>query len=115
MGVNSKQPKIIQVSLTAIQRLITHQVISSTAAEQLLNCLWNLMENGLETDSSGIEELKILQTITLLVSTNTVVQEDNLAKAIALCFRLHFTKNQTVNNTASATIRQLGKKTVGFN
>ena len=100
MGCDSKIPKIVQTSLSAIQRLITFQAISVCAAEHLLNCLWNLME-------SSIEELKILQTITLLISTNTVVQEDNLAKAIALCFRLHFTKNQTINNTASATIRQL--------
>lgn len=28
-------------------------------------------------------------------------------QAIVLCFRLHFTKNSTTNNTASATVRQL--------
>lgn len=100
MGCNSKIPKIIQISLSAIQRLITFQAISVCAAEHLINCLWSLME-------SQTEELKILQTITLLISTNAVVQEDNLARSIALCFRLHFTKNQTINNTASATIRQL--------
>ena len=107
MGINSRIPKIIQISLTAIQRLITHQLISVQAAELLLNCLWNLMESGVENEGTGLEELKILQTITLLISTNTIVQEQNLAKSIALCFRLHFTKNQTINNTASATIRQL--------
>jgi len=100
MGCNSKIPKIVQTSLSAIQRLITFQAISVCAAEHLINCLWSLME-------SQTEELKILQTITLLISTNNVVQEDNLAKSIALCFRLHFTKNQIVINTASATIRQL--------
>uniref|UniRef100_A0A2R5LCA4 Protein MON2 homolog n=2 Tax=Ornithodoros turicata TaxID=34597 RepID=A0A2R5LCA4_9ACAR len=56
---------------------------------------------------SGIEELKLLQTVTLLLTTNTVVQGDALARAIVLCFRLHFTKNSTTNNTASATVRQL--------
>lgn len=56
---------------------------------------------------SGVEEVKVLQTITLLISTNSVVEGDALAKALSLCFRLHFTKNSTTNNTASATIRQL--------
>lgn len=56
---------------------------------------------------SGIEEVRLLQTITLLISTNQIVQGDGLAKALSLCFRLHFTKNSTTNNTASATIRQL--------
>ncbi len=56
---------------------------------------------------SGVEELKLLQTITLLISTNNLVQGESLAKALSLCFRLHFTKNSTTNNTASATIRQL--------
>uniref|UniRef100_A0A6B0VF32 Protein MON2 homolog n=1 Tax=Ixodes ricinus TaxID=34613 RepID=A0A6B0VF32_IXORI len=56
---------------------------------------------------SGIEELKLLQTVTLLLTANSVVQGDTLAKALVLCFRLHFTKNSTTNNTASATVRQL--------
>jgi hypothetical protein len=56
---------------------------------------------------SGVEEVKLLQTITLLISTNNLVQSESLAKALSLCFRLHFTKNSTTNNTASATIRQL--------
>ena len=56
---------------------------------------------------SGVEELKVLQTITLLITTNTLVRSESLAKALSLCFRLHFTKNSTTNNTASATIRQL--------
>ena len=56
---------------------------------------------------SGVEELKVLQTITLLITTNNLVKGENLAKGLSLCFRLHFTKNSTTNNTASATIRQL--------
>lgn len=56
---------------------------------------------------SGVEELKLLQTITLLITTNNAVKGESLAKALSLCFRLHFTKNSTTNNTASATIRQL--------
>ncbi|XP_048464033.1 protein MON2 homolog isoform X3 [Rhincodon typus] len=62
--------------------------------------LWQLMENGLE-------ELKLLQTVLVLLTTNTVVHDDALAKAIVLCFRLHFTKDNITNNTAAATVRQV--------
>ncbi|XP_053204824.1 protein MON2 homolog isoform X2 [Panonychus citri] len=100
MACDSKIPKLVLISLNAIQRLISHEAVSTTATVHLIHCLWNLMENE-------IEELKLLQTMTLLISTNEIVQGEALAKGLALCFRLHFTKNQTVNNTASATIRQL--------
>ncbi|XP_010769815.1 protein MON2 homolog [Notothenia coriiceps] len=62
--------------------------------------LWQLMENGLE-------ELKLLQTVLVLLTTNTVVHDEVLSKAIVLCFRLHFTKDNITNNTAAATVRQV--------
>lgn len=100
MACDTKVPKIVQVSLGAIQRLISYKAISATAGETLINCLWSLMANE-------IEELKLLQTATLLISTNDTIQGEALSGGLAICFRLHFTKNQTVNNAASATIRQL--------
>ena len=100
MGCDTKIPKIVSLSLSAMQKLITFEAVSPVAAINLINCLWNLME-------SGIEELKLLQTVTLLISTNSVVHGDALAKGLALSFRLHFTKNQTTNNAASATVRQI--------
>ncbi|KAI1287236.1 Protein MON2 -like protein [Halotydeus destructor] len=100
MGCDSKMPKMVLISLTGIQRMITFEAVSPVAAINLINCLWNLME-------SGVEELKLLQTVTLLISTNSIVRGDNLAKGLALCFRLNFTKDQTTNNTASATVRQI--------
>ncbi|KAG8199888.1 hypothetical protein JTE90_015878 [Oedothorax gibbosus] len=100
IGCDTKTTKIVQMSLTSIQRLITLEAVSSMAASNIITCLWSLME-------SGTEELKLLQTVTLLITTNTIVQGETLAKAIVLCFRLHFTKNSTTNNTASATVRQL--------
>ncbi|GBM29333.1 Protein MON2 [Araneus ventricosus] len=100
IGCDTKTTKIVQMSLTSIQRLITLEAVSAMAANNIITCLWSLME-------SGTEELKLLQTVTLLITTNSVVQGETLAKAIVLCFRLHFTKNSTTNNTASATVRQL--------
>ena len=55
------------------------------AAQQVVNALWVLME-------AGIEDLKLLQTTLLLVTTNNVVQHDSLAKVRGQlrCFILWF-------------------------
>ena len=83
-----------------MQRLITQQVVDQKGARYITDTLWMLMENG-------IEEVKVLQSVTLLLTTNTVVHGETLAKTLVLCFRLHFTKDSTTINTAGATVRQL--------
>lgn len=100
LGCETKNPKMVHICLIAVQRLISHEAISVTAADGILEILWQLME-------SGLEELKLLQTAILLITTNFVVQHESLAKALVLCFRLHFTKDSTTINTAAATIKQL--------
>nr|CAD97657.1 hypothetical protein [Homo sapiens] len=100
MGCGTKEPKITQLCLAAIQRLMSHEVVSETAAGNIINMLWQLMENSLE-------ELKLLQTVLVLLTTNTVVHDEALSKAIVLCFRLHFTKDNITNDTAAATVRQV--------
>jgi hypothetical protein len=101
MGCEFKQnQKVVQISLNAIQRMITHQAVSSVAACKLVDCLWTLIENNLE-------EVKVLQTATLLLSTNNVVSGPVLARTIVLCFRLYNINNNVVTSIASATIRQL--------
>uniref|UniRef100_A0A8C2DLH9 Protein MON2 homolog n=1 Tax=Cyprinus carpio TaxID=7962 RepID=A0A8C2DLH9_CYPCA len=100
MGCGTKEPKITQLCLAAIQRLMSHEVVSEAAAGNIINMLWQLMENGLE-------ELKLLQTVLVLLTTNTIVHDEVLSKAIVLCFRLHFTKDNITNNTAAATVRQV--------
>ena len=36
-----------------------------------------------------------------------MVQNETLARCLVICFRLHFTRDSTVNTIAGATIRQL--------
>lgn len=101
MGCEFKQnQKVVQISLNAIQRTITHQAVSPVAACKLVDCLWTLMENNQE-------EVRVLQTATLLLSTNNVVFGPVLARTIVLCFRLYSLDNTVVASIASATIRQL--------
>uniref|UniRef100_A0A673LAY6 Protein MON2 homolog n=1 Tax=Sinocyclocheilus rhinocerous TaxID=307959 RepID=A0A673LAY6_9TELE len=73
MGCGTKEPKITQLCLAAIQRLMSHEVVSEAAAGNIINMLWQLMENGLE-------ELKLLQTVLVLLTTNTIVHDEVLSK-----------------------------------
>lgn len=117
---------IFQFCLGLMQRLITRQVIDQKGARYIIDVLWRLME-------TECEEVKVLQTVILLLTTNDVVQGETLSKvstnrhnpssahrpsstnrvsstslqAIVVCFRLHFTKDSTTINTAGATVRQL--------
>lgn len=99
-GCETKEQRIVKMCLGIIQRLITHQAVDQKGARYITDTLWMLME-------SGTEEVKILQSVTLLLTTNTVVHGDTLARNLVLCFRLHFTKDSTTINTAGATVRQL--------
>ena len=50
-----------------MQRLVIHKVVDFKGARIITDTLWMLME-------AGIEEVKILQTITLLLTSSHVVQ-----------------------------------------
>ena len=69
----------------------------------LINTLWQLTDFGLE-------ELKILQIIILLVTTTDVVKHQLLAKTITIAFRLLASKDPTVMNTATAVLSQMVTK-----
>lgn len=48
-----------------MQRLITQQVVDQKGARYITDTLWMLMEHS-------IEEVKVLQTVTLLLTTNVI-------------------------------------------
>lgn len=65
-----------QCCLQIIQRLITQQVVDAKGARYITDTLWTLME-------ASIEEVKILQSVTLLLTTNTIVHGETLARVIS--------------------------------
>ena len=73
LGCHTKNTKVVAVCLSGIQRLISHEALSEVASVNVIKALWVLME-------VGIEELKLLQTAILLITTNDVVKHDALAK-----------------------------------
>lgn len=99
-GCETKDPKIVKICLGMVQKLMMQQAVDQKGARYITDTLWMLME-------SGTEEVKVLQSVTLLLTTNTIVHGDTLARNLVLCFRLHFTKDSTTINTAGATVRQL--------
>lgn len=103
MGCDTKSVAVIQLCLTSIQRLINYQVINCESAVNVIQMLWQIYDQEMDEIY-----LRLLQTCLILLTSNqAMVTGKNLAHAIVLCFRLHFTKNEVVNNTAEATIRQV--------
>ncbi|CAI5447431.1 unnamed protein product [Caenorhabditis angaria] len=100
LGCATRVTKLVQISLQGIQRLIQHRILSSNGATIVTNELWGLVEQE-------CEELRVLQTVPPLVSSELVVTGNTLAKCIVMCFRLHHAKDPIVINAASASIRQL--------
>lgn len=109
LGCDTKQPKIIQICLTSVQKVVEAKILNvvrrsalsdaagtpcrsftlvfvlQSSASSLINILWILTE-------SGLEELKVLQTIILIVTTTDVVKHNLLAKTLTIGFRLAASK-----------------------
>uniref|UniRef100_A0A914IBJ8 Protein MON2 homolog n=1 Tax=Globodera rostochiensis TaxID=31243 RepID=A0A914IBJ8_GLORO len=100
LGCSSKNPRLVQISLQSIQKLLQFLAIDRNAVPGIVNELWALTE-------AECEELKVLQTITTFVSTELLVTDWALAKCIVLAFRLNFSKDSSVINAASAAVRHL--------
>ena len=79
-GCETKDIKVVRLCLGLMQRLIIHKVLDFKGARYVTDTLWMLME-------SSIEEVKILQTLTLLLTSSHVVQNETLAKCLVICLR----------------------------
>ena len=59
--------------LAIMQRLILQQAIDQKGARYITDTLWMLME-------TGTEEVKVLQSVTLLLTTNSIVHGETLSR-----------------------------------
>jgi hypothetical protein len=64
-----------------VQKLMMQQAVDQKGARYITDTLWMLME-------SGTEEVKVLQSVTLLLTTNTIVHGDTLARVCIIASRL---------------------------
>lgn len=62
------------------------QAVDQKGARYITDTLWMLME-------SGTEEVKVLQSVTLLLTTNTIVHGDTLAR---VCYHFKQTSIKTI-------------------
>lgn len=65
--------------LGTIQKLITHRAVDQKGARYITDTLWMLME-------SGTEHVKVLQSVTLLLTTDCVVRGETLARVIIMFY-----------------------------
>ncbi|VDO89233.1 unnamed protein product [Schistosoma margrebowiei] len=98
-GCLSKNQKIIVLCLTALQRFINQRCLSEDASEAIVSTLWQLAE-------SNMEELRLLQTTILLLTSSSLIRGPQLAKAFTICLKLHLSKSPATVNTAAAAVRQ---------
>ena len=85
-GCETKDPRVVGLCLQVVQRLITAQALDTKGSRYVVETMWMLMEAGLQI------EVRLLQTLTLLATTNTVCSGDSLARCLVICFRLAFSK-----------------------
>nr|CAB3263902.1 protein MON2 homolog [Phallusia mammillata] len=103
MGCDTRSLPIVQLCLTAIQRIVTHEIADGMLSKTIVEILLQIYEQGIDE-----LQLRLLQTVIVLATSKScALRGQPLAKAIGLCFRLHFTKNEVTNNTAEATVRQV--------
>eukprot|EP00117_Sycon_ciliatum_P002578 scpid7760/ scgid7743/ Protein MON2 homolog; Protein SF21 len=96
----TKNARFIQLSLTSLQRLISQNAIPESHVSNIIGLLCSVM-------SLGLDDLRVLQTIVLLFTSTQHVHGAQLAKVLAICFRLHTSKDPVTSNTAIAAMRQL--------
>ncbi|KJE91042.1 hypothetical protein CAOG_02242 [Capsaspora owczarzaki ATCC 30864] len=100
MACDSKAPKLVQVAINSVHKLISHNAISQSMVGPVINTLWQLMEESLE-------EVKILQCCLSFITSSLLLHDETLSKVIVVCFRLYFKKDALTTNTAAATLRQI--------
>ncbi|KAL5256952.1 hypothetical protein ACHWQZ_G012027 [Mnemiopsis leidyi] len=100
LGCETKNPKLILISITCIQKLISHDAVPDTSVTIIVKTLSDMHRQE-------IELLRILQTILLLLTSTKLLHGETLAQAIAICFQLHSSSEHTIANTAAATLRQV--------
>ncbi|GAU93699.1 hypothetical protein RvY_05597 [Ramazzottius varieornatus] len=100
LAAESGNSKLVVLGLQALQRLFSHETIADTSLPVVMSLMWTLME-------SHTEELKLIQTITVIITSSNILHGEYLAKSLVICLRMHFNKDPVISNTAGAAIRQI--------
>ncbi|KAJ3064875.1 hypothetical protein HDU98_011758 [Podochytrium sp. JEL0797] len=103
LACESKNPKLVPIAISCLQRLTLHQAIPASSVAKVLKTLGD----ALASLDQGLQ-LKMLQTVLpLLTAYKLNVGGDALVESLNLCYRLEDSKSPVVSNIASATMRQI--------
>ena len=94
----TKHSKIVYLGLQCVQRLLTVNSVNKQSLQRLTALLTELA-------ITGPEEVKVLQVLLLMVSTD--LQGSLLSKSLRITLLLLSHKDPTVANTASTALRQI--------
>ncbi|KAF8388069.1 hypothetical protein HHK36_026735 [Tetracentron sinense] len=104
MACEVKNVKLSVIGLSCMQKLISHDAVAPSALKEILSTLKDHAEMADES-----VQLKTLQTILIIFQSRLHPEnEDNMAQALGICFRLleNNRSSDSVRNTAAATFRQ---------
>jgi hypothetical protein len=97
-----KFPRIVELSLTALQKLIVHKALKKEYSKDIVGGLRGLL-------GAGVEEVRVIQTLLLLVTTHGVTDGPVLADIVLVVLSLAVQdgRNPTLAHTASAAVGQM--------
>ncbi|KTW25778.1 hypothetical protein T552_03391 [Pneumocystis carinii B80] len=102
LGCNIQSAKCCAIAIGSLQKLIGVSAIPSLSIPSVLEAFREAILLGVEI------QLKILQVLPMFLTNYTVDLSGNLlAETFNICFVLQNNKSTVVQNTASATLRQL--------
>lgn len=100
-SIDTKNSKMITISVSTLHKLIVQNAASQSSISVIIPKL-----ESIATSVDEAIQLKILQTLLGLLSTQNTVHGKQLAMIFVCFFKLQNSKNFAVQNTASASIRQ---------
>ncbi|EFA78841.1 hypothetical protein PPL_08306 [Heterostelium album PN500] len=103
MSCDTKNQKMVSIAIGSILKLISQSAVSITTLPLILSKMSMLIDIGSEEPV----QLKVLQGLLILITTLHDLHDDLLAQCLVLCFRLHCSKNTSIQKTSSATLPQI--------
>ena len=98
---DTKQTRLVYLGLQCIQRLLTANSVNKQSLQRLTALLAELA-------NTGPEEVKVIQTLLLMVSTDVrAIQGSLLSRSLRITIQLLLHKDPIIANTASTALRQI--------
>mmetsp|Transcript_3256 Transcript_3256/g.4804 ORF Transcript_3256/g.4804 Transcript_3256/m.4804 type:complete len:1393 (+) Transcript_3256:51-4229(+) len=101
----SKNPKLLNTSLTSLQFILSHNAINNEGGYGIIIETITMLSRYPNCDEAT--QLKLLQlAFTIVTTTSFKLNERFLSKILGLCFRLYHNQSINVSSTAIAAINQ---------